>query len=231
MKEVSNGGCSAGPAGAGERRSAAPGVAELTTPDSRLPTREDDWPLVERAHIGDFRIFSIHRDVRTHPRAGTPYPFYRLHSTDWVNVVALTPAPDPQVVLVRQFRAGIEAPSLEIPGGMVDPGETPAAAAARELLEETGCVAGAVEELGWVHPNPALFDNRCWTFLARDVRPGGPPRPDQGEVIEVETAPLAAIPGLIAARQITHALVVAAFYLLFGRDGWPGREAGAPDRP
>ncbi len=176
-----------------------------------------DWALVERTPLADYRIFSIHRDVRTHPRAGTPYPFYRLHATDWVNVVALTPAPDPRVVLVRQFRAGIEAPSLEIPGGMVDPGEAPAAAALRELAEETGYVGGAVEELGWVHPNPALFDNRCWTFLARDVRLAGAPRPDQGEVIDVETAPLGAVPGLIAGRQITHALVVAAFHLLFAR--------------
>lgn len=175
----------------------------------------DDWPLVERSPLGDYRVFSLHRDVRRHPAHGREHAFYRLHSTDWVNVVPLTAAGE--VVLVRQFRAGIAEETLEIPGGMVDAGETPAVAGLRELREETGYAAAAAEELGWVHPNPALLDNRCWTYLARDVRLDGAAQPDEAEVIAVELVPLAAVPGLIATRRITHALVVAAFHHLFAR--------------
>lgn len=174
----------------------------------------DDWPLLEEAPVGDFKVFSVHRDVRRHPDGGRTCTFYRIRSTDWVNVIPLTP--EGEVVLIRQFRAGVGEETLEIPGGMVDPGEDPAAAALRELREETGFAGTTAEELGWVHPNPALFDNRCWTYLARDVRPDGAAQPDDNERIAVERVPLVAIPGLIAARRITHALVVAAFHHLFG---------------
>jgi 8-oxo-dGTP pyrophosphatase MutT (NUDIX family) len=176
----------------------------------------DDWPLLETTPLGDFRVLSLHRDVRRHPGRGASHTFYRLHATDWVNVVPLTPGGG-EVVLIRQFRAGIGAETWEIPGGMVDPGEAPGAAALRELREETGFVGAAAEELGWVHPNPALFDNRCWTYLARDVVRAAPPQLDDGEVIAVEVVPLAEIPGFIRAGRITHALVIAAFHRLFAR--------------
>src|SRR5436190_24104363 len=64
-------------------------------------------------------------------------------------VVALTEGD--HVVLVREFRPGLEAELLELPGGVVDDGETPAEAAGRELLEETG-YAGDLVEVG------AMFD-------------------------------------------------------------------------
>lgn len=176
----------------------------------------EDWKLLERERVGDFKVFSVDRDVRRHPRRRDPYTFYRIASVDWVNVVALTPARE--VVLIRQFRAGIGEDTLEIPGGMVDPGESPGAAALRELREETGYVGEVAEEIGWVHPNPALFDNRCHTFLVRDARDGGQRELDAGEVIESEMVPLAAVPDLIRSLRITHALVVAAFQHLFLRE-------------
>jgi len=178
---------------------------------------QDDWPLLETTPLGDYRVLSLHRDVRHHPTRQAPHTFYRLHATDWVNVVPLAPG-GAEVVLIRQFRAGIGRETWEIPGGMVDPGEAPAAAALRELREETGFVGAAAEELGWVHPNPALFDNRCWTFLVRDVVRGAAPEPDEDEVIAVEVVPLSEIPAFIRTGRITHALVIAAFHRLFAGD-------------
>ena len=58
------------------------------------------------------------------PTTGDPHPFYRIESPAWVNVVALTE--QDELVMVRQFRHGSRAVTLEIPGGLVDPGETPA---------------------------------------------------------------------------------------------------------
>ncbi len=135
-----------------------------------------------------------------------------LAAPDWVNVVPLLD--DGRVVMVRQWRFGIAAPTLEIPGGIVDPGETPDVAAARELFEETGYRAGEVRRLGEVTPNPAILANRCATFLATGLELGGAPQSGIDEELTVELVPLEDVPRRVRAGEIHHALVIAAFYLL-----------------
>ena len=134
-----------------------------------------------------------------------------MEAPEWVNVVAVTG--DGRVLLVRQWRFGVAAPTLEIPGGMVEEGD-PRQAAARELEEETGYRARHWQALGVLHPNPAILANRLHVFLATGLERLGEPQGDGGEEIELETAPLDRIPALIAAGEISHALVVAAFYLM-----------------
>jgi ADP-ribose pyrophosphatase len=139
--------------------------------------------------------------------------FWRIECPDWINVIPLTGAGE--VVLVRQFRHGIGADTLEVPGGQMDPGDaTPHEAARRELLEETGYAGDDWTPLGWVHPNPAILSNRCHSFLARGVRPVAPIRNDPNERTEVELAPLSEIPRLIGEGRITHGLVLNAFHWL-----------------
>lgn len=169
----------------------------------------DPWERTSTRLLGDYRVFSLHEERLRDPRSGRDHTFFVVRTGDWVNVVALTP--DRDVVLVRQHRAGTASVTLEIPGGMVDPGESPAEAARRELVEETGYDARELVPIGVVHPNPALFDNRCHTFLALDAVRAGDQSLDEREHIQVSTAPLAEIDGLIDAGDITHALVVAAF--------------------
>ncbi len=149
----------------------------------------------------------------THPRTGATKRFSLIEAVDWVNVIALTPSKngDERVVLIRQFRIGSASVCLEIPGGMVDPGETPAEAAARELAEETGYTAPDWEQLGNLSPNPAIQTNRLYTFLARNAVQTGAPRLEGSEVIETETAKLAECHAAIRDGRIDHALVVAAF--------------------
>jgi 8-oxo-dGTP pyrophosphatase MutT (NUDIX family) len=138
-----------------------------------------------------------------------------LDSPDWVNVIPLLEreGAEPEVVLVRQWRYAAEAPTLEIPGGVVDPGESAAAAAARELVEETGYRAARVELLGTVHPNPAILANRCSTFLATGLTRVGEPEGDGEEAIEVALVGASQLPALVARGEITHSLVIAAFHL------------------
>ena len=147
----------------------------------------------------------------TPPEGGPARPFYVLDLPDWINVIALTE--DGRVPLVRQYRFGIESLTLEIPGGMCDPDEQPVDAARRELSEETGYESDDWTPLGWVHPNPPLQNNRCHTFLARRAKKTAEPRLDSNERIEQELLPLEKIQQKIAAGEITHALVIAAFQL------------------
>jgi len=91
------------------------------------------------------------------------------------------------------IRHGSRTVTLEIPGGLADPGDTPEEAAVRELLEETGYQADRWTKIGVTNPNPAIFSNRCYTFGARYPEGFGP-YSDQTEDIEVELIPLGDIP-------------------------------------
>jgi 8-oxo-dGTP pyrophosphatase MutT (NUDIX family) len=168
------------------------------------------WELVAREELHDCAVFRVTRSLARSPRTGEIHPFYGIDAAAWVNVVALTR--DDEVVMVRQWRHGPEGVTLEIPGGIVDPGERPAAAAARELLEETGYGGGTLEPLGSVNPNPALFGNRVHTFLARGVAEQGPVRNSGTEETAVVLVPRGEIPALIRSEVIDHALVVAALF-------------------
>jgi 8-oxo-dGTP pyrophosphatase MutT (NUDIX family) len=159
------------------------------------------------------RIFTIRRDRSRFSRDQAEHDFHVLESTDWVNIIPITSAQE--VVLVRQFRHGIRDCTLEIPGGMVDADDpSPLAAARREMVEETGYDSERVEALGSIHPNPAIQNNLCHSFVAYDAEPRHATRFDTTEETEVVLVPLARIPDLVRGGDITHALVVVAFHWL-----------------
>lgn len=138
-----------------------------------------------------------------------------VNAPDWVNIIPILD--DGRVVLIRQWRYGIAAPCLEIPGGLIDAEENAEEAAARELLEETGYHARKIRPLGTTHPNPAFLSNRLTTYLATDLEKVEPDREVFGiddEQITVEPTPLDQIASLIREGAITHSLVIAAFHLL-----------------
>jgi 8-oxo-dGTP pyrophosphatase MutT (NUDIX family) len=131
-----------------------------------------------------------------------------LTTPDWVNVIALTP--ELQVVLVRQYRFGCECVTTEIPGGMVDQGETHERAARRELLEETGYGARRWSYLGAVEPNPAFQDNLCHHWLAEKATRQAEPSLEGGEDIRIETVTLSELSRLVSDGTIRHSLVISA---------------------
>jgi len=173
------------------------------------------WKCIRSKPAQSFRVFSIRTDTVISPRTGMEHDFYVIESRNWVNIIPLTN--DHQVVMIRQYRHGSREVTLEIPGGLVDPGDTPEKAAARELLEETGYQAEEVVEIGVVNPNPAIFNNRCYTFIARNVTKTRDPMPDQTEDIEAVLIPLVDIPELIRKGKIDHAIVIGAFTHYFLR--------------
>ena len=174
------------------------------------PTQPPAWRVLADEHLQHCKVFDVHRATMESPHTGEPHPFYRIDSPAWVNVVALTAADE--LVMIRQFRQGSRVVTLEIPGGLVDPGETPEQAAGRELREETGYRAGRLESLGSVNPNPALFANRCHMQVALDCEVEGSIENSATEETTVELLPLAALPQVLRSGGIDHALVVAALY-------------------
>lgn len=164
------------------------------------------WKLVESIDISDHRVFRVRHDIYHFDPAGTTRDFVVLDSPDWINVVPLTD--DGQMVLIRQYRHGTRSVMLEVPGGMIDPGETPEAAATRELLEETGYQAERIELLGRVRPNPAILDNTCHIVVAEGCRLVADLNLDTFEQIEVVPTPIEQIPEMVRNGQIDHGLVL-----------------------
>lgn len=109
--------------------------------------------------------------------------------------VVLIPFDDEeQIVLVRQYRYAVDRWLWELPAGSVDPGESPAVAAARECAEETGLMPSGVRQLGTFYPSPGFCDEAMIFFRLTGLRTPGPDDPDVhqdvDEQLEVRHFPL-----------------------------------------
>jgi ADP-ribose pyrophosphatase len=143
--------------------------------DDHLSWKEIDSRLVKRCGI-----FDLYESRRRAPD-GREGVFHLLEAPDWVNVVPVLRDEQGRscFLMVRQYRQGISRTTVEFPAGLIEIGETPAAAAERELFEETGYLPEALKPIGTIYPNPAFMTNRCYTFLAeglhRETRGEGSP--------------------------------------------------------
>lgn len=170
----------------------------------------------------------IARPKRVASRTIATYPYLSLHEhdlvddeadakirtavtlslLDWCVTTAVTA--DRRWVLVEQHRHGVDATTLEPAGGIIDPGELPEVAAVRELREETGFEGGALEPLGWVHPNPALSANRAHLFLVRGVVRTREPESSPEERTAVRLLDEREVEQGIVDGRVSHALGVLA---------------------
>lgn len=170
------------------------------------------WELLGVEEILRCHVFTLQRHRARSPRTGAVHDFDVIDAGDWVNVVPVTT--DRRLVLVRQYRHGIAAVTLETPGGIVDAEDaSPAIAGEREMREETGYAAADLVPIAVVHPNPAIQNNRLHIYLATGAHRIARPSFDATEDIAVELVPLAEVDALIARGAITHSLSLAAVLL------------------
>ncbi len=178
----------------------------------------EPWSVVRENKEYKTPIFNLlHRKMRLESESEhNEGDFYVLEAPEWVNVLPITE--DEKVVLVEQFRYGIEQPTLEIPGGMVDSGEAPLEAIRRELAEETGYESEQWESLGKVSANPAIMTNYTHLYWAQNCVFTGfrEAESDIHERIKVHALPLEDFLSMVEEGTIHHSIMVAAVarYLL-----------------
>ncbi len=170
-----------------------------------------NWKILKSEHIVKDRWLSLRADTCQLPNGQTIEPYYVLEYPAWVNVVALTK--DNHVVLVRQYRHGIQKNVLELPsGGMEKTDASPLDAVKRELLEETGYAGKDFRETGRLSPNPANQTNITYCFLAREVECVIEPNLDDTEDVEIVLLSLPEVIELAKNGEILQSLHVGSLF-------------------
>lgn len=177
-----------------------------------------DWKVLESRQVIKDNWLSLRADKCQLPSGHILEPCYVMEYRAWVNVVALTQNQD--VVLVREFRHGVQQTLLQLPGGTTDPEDTsPLAAIKRELLEETGYTSETFSETGTMFPNPATHNNTVHCFLATNVEQVDKPRLDDTEQLETALMPLEELIELATNGRFLHALHIATLFFALARLG------------
>ena len=171
----------------------------------------EKWPTLEKVEVLRAHVFRYLKAKRQSPTTKKISDFDIVQCSNWVNVVAITP--DQKIVLIKQYRHGLDCITTEITGGAVDHKEDMLLAAQRELQEETGYTSTNWKSLGRVDVNPAFMTNYCETFLALNAVKTHDQNLDPFEEIDVFLEDKEDINLLIKKGEITHSLIIAAFYL------------------
>ncbi len=177
-----------------------------------------NWETIDKQQVNDFRIFKANLIKRKHPDWNKESKFVVLDSPDWVNIIPVTK--NNEIVLIEQYRQGIDGITLEVPGGLIESGEDPGRAGERECREETGfSSAEKAELLGTNEPNPAFMNNICYSYVWHNCEKNGVQELDSHEDIEVVLAPANKIKNYIKEGKIKHSLVLTAFLHYFLKYG------------
>ncbi|MGE3540522.1 MAG: NUDIX hydrolase [Candidatus Tectimicrobiota bacterium] len=182
-----------------------------------------DWQLLRSTYLIQDRWLRLRADTCQLPDKRIIEPYYIMEYPAWVAVVALTR--EQHVVLVRQYRHGVQQTVLELPAGAVDASDaSPLHTMQRELLEETGYASDTMLETGRVSANPATHTNLTYCYLATGARQVAEPRLDPTEHLETVLLPLPEVVRLASRGGLIQALHVSAVFFALhtlGRLGQP----------
>jgi ADP-ribose pyrophosphatase len=133
-----------------------------------------------------------------------------MDAKDWVIVI---PVLGNRFLMVKQWRHGEKALSIEFPGGVAETDEEPETAAARELKEETGYTANRIIHLGSMNPNPALMSNHVHIFAAEELKKTSDQNLDSDEYVHYMEIEQEKVFNGMGTKEFPHALMAAALAL------------------
>ncbi len=167
-----------------------------------------NWQIIKDTKVFETPIFNLHeRKVKPADGSGSSN-FYILDAPEWINIIALTSSRE--IVLVEQYRHGIDTSTLEIPGGMVDPGENPLEAAKREMAEETGFTSDLWTQIGRSSSNPAFLNNFTHLYLAENCIKTEEQHTEGNEDIAVHVMGIDKFLDLVRDGTVHHSIVLSA---------------------
>jgi len=139
------------------------------------------------------------------------YPYFVVTSVA-ASISILALSHDGKLLLTREYRHPVERTVWGCPGGAIDAGEEPLEAAARELLEETGCSADSLEVIGKTFPLPGLSPHVTNVVLARGTKKTAPHSRSEEEWLEAEFVPFAEVEKIVLRAEDVDGILCQALY-------------------
>lgn len=167
------------------------------------------WKIMSDERLFSSAPFNVIKRKLRKPDEGKIFDSYIIDAPEWVNIIGVTDKDE--ILLIEQFRFGSNTIELEIPGGVIEKGENPVDGARREFEEETGFSSDEFIEIGCVNANPAIMNNKCYTFLAKNIYKKGAQSLDPDEIIDYKLIKYSEVREKLKKGKITNAYVVAAF--------------------
>lgn len=168
------------------------------------------WEKLSSRYLVQERWATLRVDTCKLQNGAVKDDYFVLEYPDWANAVALTK--DNKLILVRQYRHAADIISLEIPGGVIEPGEDPEHGVKRELLEETGYSFESCELIATLYPNPATSDNRTFTYLLTGGIKTQEQDLDEHEILNVEEYTIEEVKQFLVDNKIEQSLHASALF-------------------
>lgn len=172
----------------------------------------DKWLIEKETLHAQCKIFDVYKRQCKHPETKKQGDFFLIKTGDWVQAIGLTA--DNELILIQQYRFGVDSLSWEIPGGVIDQGESPIDAAIRELKEETGYVGTSATLLAHHWPNPAILNNTVYFVVIENCTDHQNVNWDINEEIKIKTTPLSNLDQMIDEGFFHHAITINSLFYL-----------------
>jgi len=168
------------------------------------------WEVLASEYVLESPWYRLRKDVCRLPDGTVVESYFVREHAGFSVTFAITPSNE--VVFTRQYKHGIGDVVLELPAGMLEPGEDPVSCARRELEEETGYVAREFQPVTDFTTDPTSSTGRFYLFIARGATPDGTPSPEATEDIDTVLLPLERVLEQVRLRHVRAQSQVASIY-------------------